>query len=125
MATKSAIVNENQATYWRYLDLIAKAKASEGFPFLPSELEMMLDIIASASARGAPLRVLEAMVANRDISTTTAHRMIKRLRNDAWIVLRTNLDDERIKFTEPSAQALRYFALHSKCMIKALKGTAA
>ena len=125
MATKSAIVNENQATYWRYLDLIAKAKVSEGLPFLPAEDEMMLGIVASASARGEPLRVLEAMTAYKDISSTTAHRMLKRLKNDDWIVLRTNPKDERIKYTEPSAQALRFFALHSKCMSKALKDTAA
>ena len=125
MATKSATINENQATYWRYLDLIAKAKETEGLSFLPSEDEMMLGIVASASARGESLRVLEAMTAYKDISATTAHRMLKRLKNEDWIVLRTNPDDERIKYAEPSAQALRYFALHSKCMIKALKGTAA
>ena len=81
----------------------------------------MLNAIGSANARGVPFQVLQAMTACKEISTTTAHRILKRLRSDGWLELKLDEVDNRIKYTLPSKQAEKYFALHSQCMTKALE----
>jgi DNA-binding MarR family transcriptional regulator len=60
------------------------------------------------------------MSLNAQKTSITNFRILKKLRLQGWITLRVGETDERFKWVELSKLALRYFALHDKCLMKAL-----
>lgn len=108
-------------SYWRYIDLLNQAKTAAKMPPLAAMDAVMLEAVATPWARGKPMQVLEAMTSCKEISTTTAHRVLKRLRIDGWIALTLDRVDNRIKYISLTEQGEKYFSLHSQCMDKAQK----
>lgn len=112
-------INANQE-FFNYLDKLIIAKKSSNLPTLEPMDELMLITLARADASGTPFQVLQAMTCLPHISTTTAHRILKRLRHDGWITLLLDQADNRIKYTLPSKQTHEYLSLHTRSMSKTL-----
>lgn len=112
-------INANQE-FFNYLDKLIIAKKSSNLPTLEPMDELMLITLARADASGTPFQVLQAMTCVPHISTTTAHRILKRLRHDGWITLLLDQADNRIKYTLPSKQTHEYLSLHTRSMSKTL-----
>ena len=125
MAKKSSEPDSTKLFFYRHLELLKSAKDAAKLPTLLAMDEVMLIAVAQASARGMPFQVLQAMVCCSEISTTTAHRILKRLRVEGWLDLTLDITDNRIKYVTPSKQAEKYFALHSQSMARAVKELAA
>ena len=110
--------NNDIQDFFIYLDKLNVAKKTSNLPILEPMDELMLITLARADASGTPFQVLQAMTCVPHISTTTAHRILKRLRHDGWITLLLDQADNRIKYTLPSKQTHEYLSLHTRSMSK-------
>ena len=120
MTPTAASSRASRLTYERYLDFLAKAKIAADLPSLGAvEENLLLDILRFTST-GQHLGVVAAMSLNAQKTSITNFRILKKLRLQGWITLRVGETDERFKWVELSKLALRYFALHDKCLLKAL-----
>ncbi len=120
MTPTAASSRASRLTYERYLDFLAKAKIAAGLPALGAVEENLLADILRFTSTGQHLGVVAAMSLNAQKTTITNFRILKKLRLQGWITLRVGETDERFKWVELSKLALRYFALHDKCLMKAL-----
>lgn len=120
MTPTAASSRASRLTYERYLDFLAKAKIAAGLPAIGAVEENLLADILRFTSTGQHLGVVAAMSLNAQKTTITNFRILKKLRLQGWITLRVGETDERFKWVELSKLALRYFALHDKCLIKAL-----
>ena len=120
MTPTAASSRASRLTYERYLDFLAKAKIAAGLPALGAVEETLLADILRFTSTGQHLGVVAAMSLNAQKTTITNFRILKKLRLQGWITLRVGETDERFKWVELSKLALRYFALHDKCLMKAL-----
>lgn len=120
MTPTAASSRASRLTYERYLDFLAKAKIAAGLPALGAVEENLLADILRFTSTGQHLGVVAAMSLNAQKTTITNFRILKKLRLQGWITLRVGETDERFKWVELSKLALRYFALHDKCLLKAL-----
>ena len=120
MTPTAASSRASRLTYERYLDFLAKAKIAAGLPALCAVEENLLADILRFTSTGQHLGVVAAMSLNAQKTTITNFRILKKLRLQGWIILRVGETDERFKWVELSKLALRYFALHDKCLMKAL-----
>lgn len=98
----------------------AFATAAKAPTTLDAVNERLLTTLAAKWHAKTPVTVLEAMVILPEISTTTAHRRLKQLRNLGWIDLRTDDKDNRIKYIEPQKLASKHFAALGAAMVKAV-----
>ncbi len=120
MTPTAASSRASRLTYERYLDFLAKAKIAAGLPALGAVEENLLADILRFTSTGQHLGVVAAMSLNAQKTSITNFRILKKLRLQGWITLRVGETDERFKWVELSKLALRYFALHDKCLMKAL-----
>lgn len=120
MTPTAASSRASRLTYERYLDFLAKAKIAAGLPALGAVEENLLADILRFTSTGQHLGVVAAMSLNAQKTSITNFRILKKLRLQGWITLRVGETDERFKWVELSKLALRYFALHDKCLLKAL-----
>ena len=120
MTPTAASSRASRLTYERYLDFLAKAKIAAALPSLGAVEENLLVDILRFTSTGQHLGVVAAMSLNAQKTTITNFRILKKLRLQGWITLRVGETDERFKWVELSKLALRYFALHDKCLMKAL-----
>lgn len=120
MTPTAASSRASRLTYERYLDFLAKAKIAAGLPAIGAVEENLLADILRFTSTGQHLGVVAAMSLNAQKTSITNFRILKKLRLQGWITLRVGETDERFKWVELSKLALRYFALHDKCLIKAL-----
>ena len=120
MTPTAASSRASRLTYERYLDFLAKAKIAAGLPALGAVEENLLADILRFTSTGQHLGVVAAMSLNAQKTSITNFRILKKLRLQGWITLRVGETDERFKWVELSKLALRYFALHDKCLMKVL-----
>jgi len=118
--TPTSATRASELTYGRYLELLAMAKIAAALPSLGAVEENLLVDILRFTSTGQHLGVVAAMSLNAQKTTITNFRILKKLRLQGWITLRVGETDERFKWVELSKLALRYFALHDKCLMKAL-----
>jgi len=120
MTPTAASSRASRLTYERYLDFLAKAKIAAELPAIGAVEENLLADILRFTSTGQHLGVVAAMSLNAQKTSITNFRILKKLRLQGWITLRVGETDERFKWVELSKLALRYFALHDKCLLKAL-----
>lgn len=99
--------------YLRLLNLVSAIQRSQ--PALDPVEERLLNRMATAWHRGEKVSVTEAMEAQEGLAPATVHRRLKRLRDKGLITLATDADDHRMRYIEPTPQALRYFAELDAC----------
>lgn len=109
--------------YLRFLQL------SEAIRGLPAPLppldpleERILGWVARATRAGERLSVRDMMSKDELGAPATIHGRLKSMREKGWILL-ADTEDARRKQVELTEEALRHFALLSRCMMKATRGT--
>lgn len=100
--------------YLRLLNLVSAIQ--RGQPALDPIEERLLNRMATAWHRGEKVSVTEAMDAQDGLAPATVHRRLKRLRDKGLITLATDAGDQRVRYIEPTPQALRYFAELDACL---------
>lgn len=113
MARKSP-PNLGSMAYLRLLNLVGAIQ--RGQPALDPIEERLLNRMATAWHRGERVSVTGAMDAQEGLAPATVHRRLKRLRDKGLIVLATDEHDQRVRYIEPTPQALRYFAELDACL---------
>lgn len=103
-------------TYLRFLNLVSAIRGLPAFPSLDAVEERVLNGLAAVWACGAKVTVLEAMRLTPDASPSTVHRRLKQLQEKGLIALRTDENDSRVRFIEPTAAANQWFAKLGQCM---------
>lgn len=106
--------------YLRLLNLVSAVQRSQ--PALDPIEERLLNRMATAWHRGEKVSVTEAMEAQEGLAPATVHRRLKRLRDKGLITLATDEGDQRMRYIEPTAQALRYFAELDACFEQVRSG---
>jgi DNA-binding MarR family transcriptional regulator len=105
--------------YTKYLNLVQAVRSLPTFPALDAVESRMLNTFAAAWHDDKQITVLEAMVMLPEISTTTAHRRLKMLRQKGMIDLSLDAHDNRVKYVVPTKVTQQYFAQLGQCMEKA------
>ena len=118
MMTKTKSANFSQM-YTKYLNLVQAVRGLPSFPSLDAVESRMLNTFAAAWHDDKQITVLEAMVMLPEISTTTAHRRLKMLRQKGMIALSLDAHDNRVKYVVPTKSTQQYFAQLGQCMEKA------
>lgn len=109
--------NLGSMAYLRLLNLVSAIQ--RGQPALDPIEERLLNRMATAWHRGEKVTVTEAMDAQDGLAPATVHRRLKRLRDKGLITLSTDEGDQRVRYIEPTPQALRYFADLDACFQQA------
>jgi predicted transcriptional regulator len=100
--------------YLRLLNLVSAIQ--RGQPALDPIEERLLNRMATAWHRGEKVSVTEAMDGKEGLAPATVHRRLKRLRDKGLITMATDASDQRVRYIEPTPQALRYFAELDACL---------
>lgn len=106
----------------RYLDflrLTQLAKTATPELHLDASSERLLHRIAVAWHADSKITVLQAMNEEHGMSTTTAHRRLKSLRQQGFIALETDANDQRVKYVVPTEKTQRLFAQYGDCLTAA------
>lgn len=111
--------SKHSSLYLKFLNLMQAIRELPGFPPMDPVEERLFNHFAAAWNAGHQPTVLEAMGLLADISSTTAHRRLKTLRDKGWIALQVDQTDGRVKYVVPTDQAQRYFSQMGDCMEKA------
>jgi len=106
--------------YLRLLNLVSAVQRCQ--PALDPIEERLLNRMATAWHRGEKVSVTEAMEAQEGLAPATVHRRLKRLRDKGLITLATGEGDQRMRYIEPTPQALRYFAELDACFQQVRSG---
>ena len=104
--------NPHTKRYLDYLRLSHLAKIATPELHLDASSERLLHWIAVAWHAGAKITVVQAMNQEHGMSTTTAHRRLKSLRQQGFIALETDANDQRVKYVVPNEKTQRLFAIH-------------
>lgn len=102
--------------FLRFLNLVQAVQKLPDFPKLDPVEERLLHLFGTAWHVEQKITVLQAMAIYGDVSSTTAHRRLKSLRQKGIITLVSDLVDTRIKYVMPTPLSSRYFAQMGKCL---------
>lgn len=109
-----------------YLRFLQLAEAIRGLPSLPPLdplEERILALVARANKAQERLSVRDMMEKDELGSPATVHSRLKSMREKGWIML-ADTEDSRRKQIELTQAALLHFDKLSKCLLKAVKGSA-
>jgi DNA-binding MarR family transcriptional regulator len=106
-------------TYLKFLQLVQAVRQLPGFPALDPVEERLLNLFATVWQADKKITVLQAMGMSNDVSSTTAHRRLKSLRQKGVLVLVADLVDSRIKYVMPTAMTHQYFSQLGQCVDEA------
>lgn len=101
-------MDENPPAYVRLLNVLGAIRSLCPFNALKADEEAMLQDLLLRWHEGGPLTLGDIM---RDVShgsQTTAYRRVVALRDKGMVKLRVDSNDRRIRFVEPTGNALDY-----------------
>ena len=81
--------------------------------------ERLLHWMAITWQAGSKITVVQAMHQATEMSTTTAHRRLKLMRQQGFIALETDANDQRVKYVVPTEQTHRLFTQNGYCVTTA------
>ena len=105
--------------YLEFLQLVQAVRQLPDFPALDPVEERLLNLFATVWQTEQKITVLQAMGMSSDVSSTTAHRRLKSLRQKGVLTLVPDQVDNRIKYVMPTALAHQYFAQLGQCLSEA------
>lgn len=111
--------NQHSQTYLKFLQRVQAVRQQPDFPALDPVEERLLNLFATVWQAEHKITVLQAMGMSSDVSSTTAHRRLKSLRQKGVLTLETDLVDNRIKYVMPTAVTHQYFAQLGQCLDEA------
>ena len=106
-------------TYLKFLQLVQSLRKLPDFVLLDPVEERLLHLFATVWQAGQKITVLQAMALSPDVSSTTAHRRLKTLRQKGVLTLVADEVDNRIKYVQPTPMAEHYFAQLGQCLSEA------
>ena len=105
--------------YFKFLQLVQAVRQLPDFPALDPVEERLLNLFAIVWQSDQKITVLQAMSLSNDVSSTTAHRRLKSLRQKGVLTLELDKVDNRIKYVMPTPVAQKYFAQLGQCLAEA------
>ena len=105
--------------YLKFLQLVHAVRQLPDFPVLDPVEERLLNLFATVWQAEQKITVLQAMGMSSDVSSTTAHRRLKSLRQKGVLTLVPDQVDNRIKYVMPTALTHQYFAQLGQCLDEA------
>jgi DNA-binding MarR family transcriptional regulator len=106
-------------TYLNFLQLVQSLRDLPDFVLLDPVEERLLHLFATVWQADQKITVLQAMALSRDVSSTTAHRRLKSMRQKGVLALVPDEMDNRIKYVQPTPVAEHYFAQLGQCLSEA------
>lgn len=106
-----------ELVYLRFINLLSAIKAI--LPSLDTSEERLLNMVMLAWQQNNTVTVTQAMSGTPDLSSATVHRKIQTLVSKEMLVIRSDADDGRFKYLEPTRKAIEYFEKLSICMQQA------
>lgn len=103
--------------FLKYLDLVNSASDNSYVAKLNDPETKVLNTLALFWYGSEPLTVMDAVRVNTQCSTSSTHRILKRLRQKEYIELRPCERDNRVKYLLPTAATMAYFAVMGQCLI--------
>ncbi|HUW76471.1 MAG TPA: hypothetical protein VMV70_07285 [Gallionella sp.] len=119
MPKRTATSNYSQ-TYIKFINLAQAIRELPTFPSLDATEQQLLDAFVVLWNQNKSVRVVEAMQMFPDISASTVHRRIVTLRRKGMISLKTDEENQRVKYISPTPLAHKYFAKLGECLNKAI-----
>jgi DNA-binding MarR family transcriptional regulator len=107
--------------YLKFLTLVQEVRVSPEYSEVRPSEEKLLNHLASAWSTDQKITVLQAMGADRDISHSTSHRLLKSLRLKNFIMLMTDERDTRVKYVLPTEKTNQYFTHLGRCLNQAIE----
>ena len=108
--------------YLRFLQLTEAIRGLPSLPPLDPLEERILAWVARATRAGERLSVRDMMAKEALGAPATIHGRLKSMREKGWIAL-ADTEDARRKQVELTDDALRHFALLSRALVKAARGS--
>ena len=105
--------------YLKFLQLVQAVRQLPDFPALDPVEERLLNLFATVWQTEQKITVLQAMGMSSDVSSTTAHRRLKSLRQKGVLTLVPDPVDNRIKYVMPTAMTHQYFTQLGQCLDEA------
>ena len=112
--------SQDSKNYLQFLSLLKTVHDLQGFADLETHEEQLLNTLGTVWRTDKQITVLQAMGILTDLSGTTVHRLLKRLRKKGFIKLLTDEIDGRIKYVMPTDIAFQHFAQIGQCMKEAM-----
>lgn len=106
----------NVPFFYSFLAASRNPKVMAAFAGLDPVDERILHELALYWKDGAQINVVQAMHAVSFVSTTTAHRRLKTLRQSKMIALELDPQDNRIKHIVPTEKTIQYFDHLGQCV---------
>jgi DNA-binding transcriptional ArsR family regulator len=100
--------------YLKLLNLVDSIRRSQ--PALDPLEERLLNRMAVAWHKGEKVTVTQAMEGGDGVAPATVHRRLKQLRAKGLVALVADANDTRVRFIEPTDEALRYFGALDDCL---------
>lgn len=95
--------------YLRFLHLSQAIQDLPGLPALDATEERILNMCADAWHQGGRVTVTGLAKIVPDVSERTSYRRIKDLHSKDMIALKSDPDDKRVKYIEPTSLCEKYF----------------
>ena len=115
--------SQEALSYLKFLSLVQEVRVSSDFKQLSPIEERLLNHLAAVWNTEQKITVLQAMSVDREISHSTAHRLLKCLRMKQFVMLLNDERDTRVKYVLPTEKANAYFATMGQCLHQALEAT--
>ena len=105
--------------YQRFIALEIAAERKSQFPIMEPVEKRVLHLLSAYWFDKKTITVVEAINITDEISTSTAFRYLKKLREKGYVELIVDKIDNRVKYVSPTKQVDQYFAHLGKMMHKA------
>jgi DNA-binding MarR family transcriptional regulator len=106
----------HSSTYFKFLQLVRAIRAMPGLPELDAVEAQVMNTLAEFWLKNQPITVGEAIGEIGGMSSTTAHRRLKNLREKGLIELEVDETDNRLKHVVPTDLSFQYFTQLGKCI---------
>ena len=103
--------------YLRFINMLSAIRSI--LPSLDTSEERLLNMVMLAWQQNNTVTVTQAMANTPDLSPATVHRKIQTLVSKERRIIRSDAEDARYKYLEPTRQAIDYFEKLSICMRQA------
>lgn len=107
--------------YQKFINLAVAAESLSDLPMLDVVERRVLNLLSVHWSNKKKITVVEAMSMTDEISTSTAFRYLKKLRQKGYLELVVDEVDNRVKYVSPTKLSDKYFSNLGKLMAEASK----
>lgn len=107
--------------YQKFLNFAHAVDELTNFPALTPDEKCLIRTLNTFWVEDKNVTVVEAMNVVKGMSSSTAFRNLKKLRQKGYIALEIDEVDNRVKYIRPTKQIFLYFAEHGKLLLKTVQ----